>query len=613
MTSDTFAPASFRNAVRIGKDSETKLDWSDPKLTVCATRAHARATEADRSGAAERMIPYPSMKEMAPDESGGLEQAYTRLFELGRGGMARVYLAESHAFGLRKLVVLKILNPEFNADLEVRASFRREAELSAQMNHPNVVQVMAVDEYAGMPAIVMEYLDGLPLSSLLRNAGKDFPLRLRMYILSQVLAGLHHFHELRDLDGAPLCPVHRDVSPQNIMILHDGPVKVLDFGIAKISATDKHATRTGTVKGKIHYMPPEQLLDGAHVDRRADIFAVGVMLWEAVADRRMWQGKTEVELLRSLATGSLPNLRDAAPDVPEPVLSIVKRATELERCKRFESALEMQVAIDRASTQEGWIVQPRELAEYMARHFGEQRQEQDLRIKSALRAQRYAEARADQTPRTRVVPKTPPPLEPEKPPVRSSDLAVARTLWRGRRGWGWALALAACAALAGAWTIRQQRIALTRAGEQAPTNTAMLEIEAHPAGAEIYLGGKFLAKDHFLGEQPLSDAKMVLEVSAPGHVSQRREISLRKDLALQIVLEPDPGETNQPGAPAAASARPSMADTSARRHTASVSQVRSAPKSTHKVVVSGADRARRCKPPYTLGADGVKTYKPECF
>ncbi|MET0791456.1 MAG: serine/threonine-protein kinase, partial [Polyangiaceae bacterium] len=185
----------------------------------------------------------------ALDDTGSVRRAYRQLFELGRGGMARVYLAESLASGLRKPVVLKVLNPLLSADTEVRAAFRREAELSAQMNHPNVVQVMEVVETPESAVIVMEHLEGKALSALLKEAGKHLSLALHMHILTQVLAGLHHFHELRDLEGTPLHPVHRDVSPQNVMVLHDGPVKVLDFGIAKINAPSAQGTRTGIIKG----------------------------------------------------------------------------------------------------------------------------------------------------------------------------------------------------------------------------------------------------------------------------------------------------------------------------------------------------------------------------
>src|SRR6188768_106715 len=314
-------------------------------------------------------------------------RAYRQLFELGRGGMARVYLAESLASGIRKLVVLKVLNPELGLNSEMRALFRREAELAAQMNHPNVVQVMEVVEHRESPFIVMEYLDGASLSTIIKRAGGQLPLSLHLQILCQVLLGLHHFHELRDLDGSPLNGVHRDVSPQNIMILHDGPVKVLDFGIAKISAADVQATRSGIIKGRIQYMPPEQIVGASGIDRRADLFAVGVILWESVAGRRMWEGKSEVELFRGLATGVLPNLREFAPDAPESIVRLVQRAIDVDPEKRFANALEMLAAIEDASSKEGLLTRPHELAAFMAKHFGDARREEQTQIRAALRAE----------------------------------------------------------------------------------------------------------------------------------------------------------------------------------------------------------------------------------
>jgi serine/threonine-protein kinase len=547
----------------------------------------------------------------AADEVSGFIPAYTRLFELGRGGMARVYLAESHASGLRKLVVLKELNPELSADPEFRAAFRREAELSAQMNHPNVVQVMAVNEYSGVPSIVMEHLDGLPLSTLLGEAGQHLSLPLRIYILMQVLAGLHYFHELRDLDGAPLHAVHRDVSPQNVMILHDGPVKVLDFGIAKVSAGGHQATRTGTVKGKLHYMPPEQLLDGTHVDRRADVFAVGVMLWEAIADRRMWQGKTEVELLRCLATGALPNLRDAAPSVPESLVQVVARAISVDKEQRYATALEMLTALECVLAEARWVVQQRELAEFMQHHFGQKRHEDDLKIKSALRALREPNLKSGFTPQACVVPITKA-RESLKPTVRFSSLAAASAPKRSTRHRSWALLIGAFVTLAAALTVRHQLVSVQPSATQPRPSTVTLEVEAHPVGAEISLNGKSLARGHFVGEFPRTDARALIEVSAPGHLKQTREIALRKDLALQIVLEAD-RVTSASTTPTASANPPALSAPTSRKAVVTANQVRATAKAAHTGSATRPEVSRNCKPPYTLGPDGVKTYKPECF
>jgi len=530
-------------------------------------------------------------------------RAYRQLFELGRGGMAKVYLAESLASGIRKLVVLKVLNPELSANAEMRTLFRREAELAAQMNHPNVVQVMEVVEYRESPFIVMEFLDGAPLSTIIRHAGKQLSLALYLQIFGQVLRGLHHFHELRDLDGTPLNGVHRDVSPQNIMVLHDGPVKVLDFGIAKISASDVQATRSGIIKGRIQYMPPEQILGSSTIDRRADLFALGVMLWEAVAGRRMWEGKTEVELFRALATGALPNLRDFAPTAPYSVVEVVKRATAIEPENRFANALEMLAAIEAASAKDFLQTRPDELASFMATHFGEAREEEQRQIKAALRSEMGSEAIELSDSRQRVIPRSSlsESARMSDEPVELQELQSSRTFRVRHRGRSIAVAVAALASLVviGAWALRDSAPAPAPASvaQPAPAKTIMFEVQALPAGAQIVLDGKLLATDHFAGSQPFADRKVSLEVRASGHLTERKELVLTRDMSLQIVLAPDPAlaAATAPAVPAADSAAPSP-----RLASQSVSRVVKRP--------SG-----KCNPPYVFAADGVKTYKPECF
>src|SRR6478735_453751 len=528
-------------------------------------------------------------------------RAYRQLFELGRGGMAKVYLAESLASGIRKLVVLKVLNPELSANAEMRALFRREAELAAQMNHPNVVQVMEVVEYRESPFIVMEYLDGAPLSTIIRRAGKHLSLALHLQILCQVLRGLHHFHELRDLDGSPLNGVHRDVSPQNIMVLHDGPVKVLDFGIAKISATVGHATRSGIIKGRIQYMPPEQILGASTIDRRADLFALGVILWEAVAGRRMWEGKTEVELFRALATGALPNLRDFAPTAPYSIVRVVQRATAIEPERRFANALEMLAAIEEASAKEGLLTRSHELAAFMATHFGEAREEEQTQIRAALRGEVGSGAIEFSDSRQRLIPSDPT-VESARTSDEPMELQVdsSRTFRVRRSSWGLAAGAAVLAALAlvGTWVLRAPP---PTAAVTAPVQpkTVMFEVQALPADAEIFLDGKLLATNHFSGPRPYAERKVSLEVRASGHVTERKELVLTRDMSLQIVLAADPAATvaraEAPVAAAMDSAVPSS-----------------------RVAVQGNARTNKkvsakCNPPYVFAADGVKTYKPECF
>ena len=527
-------------------------------------------------------------------------RAYRQLFELGRGGMAKVYLAESLGSGIRKLVVLKVLNPELSANAEMRALFRREAELAAQMNHPNVVQVMEVVEYRESPFIVMEYLDGATLSTIIRVAGDQLSLALQLQISCQVLRGLHHFHELRDLDGSPLNGVHRDVSPQNVMILHDGPVKVLDFGIAKISASDVQATRSGIIKGRIQYMPPEQILGATNIDRRADLFALGVMLWEAVAGRRMWAGKNEVEMFRALATGALPNLREFAPDTPDSIVRVVERATAIEPEKRFCNALEMLAAIEEASAKEGLLTRPHELAAFMAAHFGEARKQEQQQIKSALRGEvssgalEFTEARQLSAPSALLGDSARMTAEP----MELQELRSSRTFRVQRRG-GLALGVGLLAALTllGSWALLRSPAASAGATQPMPSKVIMFEVQALPAGAEILLDGKLLGTNHVSGSQPLIGRKVALEVRASGHLSERKELLLTRDISLQIVLAPDPALAASNAAVTAA-ADPSA--TNQRTTLPAATRVTKKP--------SG-----KCNPPYVFAADGVKTYKPECF
>jgi tRNA A-37 threonylcarbamoyl transferase component Bud32 len=535
---------------------------------------------------------------------GTQQRAFRQLFELGRGGMARIYLAESLASGIRKLVVLKVLNSELSIDPEMRAAFRREAELSAQMNHPNVVQVLEVFESASTPVIVMEYLEGISLASLLKTARAALPLALHVSILAQVLAGLHHFHELRDLDGSLLNAVHRDVSPQNVMILHDGPVKVLDFGIAKVSAPQEQATSTGIVKGKLHYMPPEQLIGDHKIDRRADLFAVGVLLWEAVAGKRMWEGKSDAETMRALAMGELPRLRDVASDAPESLLSIVERATSINVERRFATARDMQLAIESAMSERGWLVQPRAVAEFMRVNFGAGREQVAQMVKQALRTP--AEGKVVE------VLRTPLPAQATEQHSDAPPLGVTRHSRIPERGRHLGLVALVCVALGGAWLLSRGRPSEPAAAMlQTPARLVSLEIDAAPAGAEILLDGRRLGQDHVVVSEPASSHVAVLEIRAAGHVTARREVSLDQNSSVDIALKP---EVTAP--PATATTTSTTTSATATATTTATRSLASKPHSSlpaTKPAHKPKTRAGNCNPPFTVGADGVKTYKTECF
>jgi serine/threonine-protein kinase len=272
---------------------------------------------------------------------------YRTLVELGRGGMAVVYLAAAEGpGGFAKLVVVKELRSELAAELEFRDMFLDEARLAARISHPNVVQTYEVTDEGGRNLIVMEYLEGQPFSNVRARLGKLGRLELpdHVRVLSDMLDGLHAAHEARDWDGRPLNVVHRDVSPHNVFVTYAGEVKVVDFGIAK-AATSSQQTRTGIIKGKISYMAPEQAF-GRAVDRRADVFAAGIMLWEAIAMRRMWKDMPDAGIIHHLGSGDIPRLEEYAPNASPRLVRACARALAPSPADRYATAAEMREELE---------------------------------------------------------------------------------------------------------------------------------------------------------------------------------------------------------------------------------------------------------------------------
>ncbi len=306
-------------------------------------------------------------------------RSYRRIAELGRGGMANVYLAASRGpHGFTKLVVIKELKEELADNPEFQTMFMDEARLAARLNHPNIVQTNEVSE-TGIPFMVMEYLEGQPLHRVWSTLSRrDMPLPAQLYVVSNVLGGLDYAHELRDFDGTPLSVVHRDVSPHNVFITYSGEVKLVDFGIAKANDSS-FKTEIGTLKGKLAYMPPEQA-KGERVDRRADVFAVGVVLWEAAVGRRLWKGLKDVAILHNLVSGTIPSPRSVNPQVPEALEAIIMRALAPDARKRYDSAAEFQREVDRFAESLDVRWSRRELGQVVTDAFVEERE----RIRSAV-------------------------------------------------------------------------------------------------------------------------------------------------------------------------------------------------------------------------------------
>jgi eukaryotic-like serine/threonine-protein kinase len=346
------------------------------------------------SKSAELEIQELSDGETSSTTAGGLGKSpnrrrvgkYRIVSELGRGGMANVYLALSRsAGGVSKLVVLKALRQEIAEEPGALRMFLDEARLAAQLNHPNVVQTYEVGTEADRHVIVMEHLEGQPLSRILRLAqGVDRQLSEAMflYIMIGLLEGLHYAHELKSYEGEPLRLVHRDVSPQNVFVTYDGQVKVLDFGIAK-AATSSSQTTTGVIKGKIAYMAPEQM-SGAVLDARADVFSVGCIMWAGVTGQKLWKDLTDIQVVKKVLGGEIPNPRTVNPECTEELARITMKALAIDADQRYPTARALQLELEKYVEQQGLHIKRREVGEFISKLFGDIRAELTVHIESQL-------------------------------------------------------------------------------------------------------------------------------------------------------------------------------------------------------------------------------------
>ena len=275
---------------------------------------------------------------------------YEVLGEIASGGMATVFLAKSMgAKGFSRLVAIKRLHPHLEGQDDHVQMFLDEARLAARIRHPHVVSTIDVEDSEGL-YIVMEYIEGVTLLTLSRMAqalGERIPVPVAARIALDILGGLQAAHDLVDDHGEFLNVVHRDVSPQNILLGTDGAARLTDFGIAK-SGAQKARGKDEQLKGKISYMAPEQTRR-VEIDHRADLFAMGIVVWELLAGRRLFQAETDVEVLNQLLFEPLPKLREAAPSVPASLEQVVHKALERDPAARFNSAHEFADAIERAT------------------------------------------------------------------------------------------------------------------------------------------------------------------------------------------------------------------------------------------------------------------------
>jgi serine/threonine protein kinase len=291
------------------------------------------------------------MPEAAKDTAARRIGRYVLFQEIAHGGMATVHVGRLRGpAGFSRTVAIKRLHPQFARDPEFVAMFLDEARLAARVQHPNVVSVLDVVAAEGELFLVMDYVHGESFAKLLRAAreGNKPPLpRMVAAIASNVLDGLHAAHEARNERGDPLGIVHRDVTPHNVMVGADGVARVLDFGIAKASQHAHATTREGQVKGKVNYMAPEQVA-GERVDRRTDVYAASVMLWEALTGRRFMPPGEMIATVQLILTRDHPPPSDINPEVPHDLDAVILKGLARAPDDRWQTAHEMAAALEKA-------------------------------------------------------------------------------------------------------------------------------------------------------------------------------------------------------------------------------------------------------------------------
>jgi serine/threonine-protein kinase len=500
------------------------------------------------------------------------------LIEMGSGGMATLFLARMQGpESFEKLLAIKRIHEHLASEERFVRMFLDEARIAAGIHHPNVATIFDLGRIGRSYFIAMEYVHGENLNELLRAlvqvpAKATWPLAVRL--VADAAAGLHAAHELRNAEGALMQVVHRDVSPQNLLISYDGNVKVVDFGIAYAAERLDH-TATGIVKGKARYMSPEQTR-GEPLDRRSDVFSLGIVLWEMLCLRRLFRATNEGEAILLVREAVIPPLHLYRPDLPDDVVQIVRKALARNRDDRYATAAELSEHLERALAAHGAVISRPVVARLLEELFHERRQTKDQQIQAALRSQPVesrwgggARSDADGS------------LEP--PPVPAAAAGARRPVRRRLLLAGAAAAAVAVAAVAGGLLASRGGPGDRRSSppEAAPARPAgpppepgarppspparvRLTLDIHPPGcaAVVTFRGRQHPGTRFVQVIPHSSRPETLLVEAPGFVSTSVVVVPSEDatvpVSLKPAVEPVP-ERPPPDAPRPRPRRPAMA------------------------------------------------------
>lgn len=513
---------------------------------------------------------------------------YTICDAIASGGMATVYFGRLRGpAGFSRTVAIKRLHPEFAESPELVAALLDEARLVSRIQHPNVVAPLDVVAETGRLLLVMEYIHGASLSQLMRRDRRwePVPVPIAAAILIGALRGLHAAHEAKGEEGEPLGIVHRDVSPQNILVGVDGMARVVDFGVAKARGR-LQTTREGQIKGKLAYMAPEQIRHG-EVSRRSDVFAAGIVLWEALTGSRLFRGDNEGQVLSNVLSAVIEPPSTIRSQLPEGIDELVMRALAREPDERFATAKEFADAIEAAvdaasaSTVGEWV---KERARETLEHRAE--------LRTAIERGRRSEEASDQSEEpTRTATVERPGAESSSGTTETAYESPALPSERSRSGRTsraglllGALVLLVGAGLAwaflGPWSTAPAATdgegnggaaaSTATAGAEAtaaPTTAAAkyvtIEVVTSPRGATIQMG------DESYGPTPTEislergDAEVQLTATLVGHLPAKRSVVPDKDQRIEVLLLRLPRGARPPGKPPTA-AQPTSQPTGER-------------------------------------------------
>jgi serine/threonine-protein kinase len=462
---------------------------------------------------------------------------YQLLYRFATGGMAEVFLGRlSGEDGFERLVALKIIHEHLSRQPEFVKMFIDEARLASRITHPNVAMTLDLGRVGTTHFIAMEYVDGESLAALVRRIRS--PMRYAARIIADSAAGLHAAHELCSKDGQLLGVVHRDVSPQNLLISYAGTVKMVDFGVAR--ARGSLHTTSGEVKGKFGYMSPEQLTDPSRVDRRTDVFALGIILYEVTTWKRLFKGSTESDTISYVLHREIVPPSAMVKDYPPQLEQIVMRALERDLGKRYPTAHALQADLEKYIAATGEPVLQADIGKMMSAAFENRIREKKTLLHNAERDLEGSvpDAKIVSQATKSLVLATVPSLISAKRRARRKRVAVAAST---------AIALLGGAALAYYFLLGPGRrgpdrpAATTRRDAAAGPRMVTLAATVKPANATILLDGKPMQSPLSLTRRS-SDGFSDLVVSAPGYRTQQLKVPLSRDWSLSVELEPEQRE-----------------------------------------------------------------------